>query len=72
MLSLLLDFIHVFPLEVNVGKSAADLLGQLDSFVFSIVLGALHTKASKYEALGVLLDLIWFQVDFKLELNIFK
>ena len=48
------------------------MLGQFDPFVFSIILGTLHAEASKYEALGVLLDLIRFKVDFKLELNIFQ
>ena len=69
---LFLDFVDMLPLEVHRGQSAADLLSKFDTFVFAVVLGSLHAETSQNEPLGVLLDLLWLQVDFKLKLDIFK
>jgi hypothetical protein len=62
----------VNPFEVDYRESRSESLRQLYSVAFFVVLGPFHAHVCEDEPLGVLLNLLRGEVQFKLELKFFE
>lgn len=63
---LFLSLLLVDPLEVDVGQVGLQLLSQSEALFIRLVLSTLHREACQDEALLVLLNLLFSEIDLEL------